>query len=401
MKILHINSMINGSTGHIMRDLAQYNTENEVYISYPTFDGNIKGIPRTLIIGNKFDTFIHHCLGRITGLNGCFSYFSTKKFIAKIDQLKPDIIHLHNLHNCYINIGLLFDYIKKNEVAVVWTLHDCWAFTGQCAYFDMVKCDKWKSECNCCEQLSRYPVSWFDNSRRMYQYKKKKFTGVNNLIIVTPSEWLAGLVKKSFLKEYPVKVINNGVDLKVFKPKDREIASLSRTKNKIIVLAVAFKWDKRKGFDILIDVSHNIDKEKYQIVVVGVTKKQKLLLDKNTICIQKTNSQREMSNIYSKSDVFINPTREENFCLVNIEALACGIPVITFNSGGASEAINNTCGISLKEKTSMAVLKAIDEICTKEYKMADCIMQARKYEKNKKYSEYMNLYRDLRGKGTP
>lgn len=394
MKILHINSMINGSTGQIMRGLAQFSSKNEVYVSYPAFDGRVRGIPRTLIIGNRFDTFIHHCLGRLTGLNGRFSYFSTKKFLTKISKIQPDIIHLHNLHNCYINLGLLFDYIKKNDIAVIWTLHDCWSFTGQCAYFDMIGCEKWRSECDKCQQLFRYPKSWVDRTKQMYHYKKDKFTNINNLIVVTPSSWLAGLVKDSFLGTYPIKIINNGVDLNIFKPMTKKWNRYI-TNGKFIVLAVAFKWDKRKGFDIIVEVSKKIDKKKCQLLVVGVSSKQKLELDKNVICIEKTNNLEELADIYSEADVFINPTREENFCMVNLEALACGTPVITFRSGGASEAIDDTCGMILEEKNSAAILRAIDDVRKNGYKISDCVMQAKRFEKNKVYSQYVNLYKEI------
>lgn len=394
MRILHINSMISGSTGQIMRDLAQFCSKDEVYVSYPAFDGIIRGVPRSLVIGNRVDTFIHHCLGRLTGLNGRFSYFTTKKFLSHITKIHPDIIHLHNLHNCYINLGLLFDYIKKNKIAVIWTLHDCWAFTGQCAYFDMFGCEKWRSECDNCQQLFRYPKSWVDHTKQMYRYKKKKFIGIDNLVVVTPSLWLAGLVKDSYLGTYPIKVINNGVDLNIFRPMTNKW-SRYKTNGKFLILAVAFKWDKRKGFDILVEVSKKMDKKNYQMIVVGVSAKQKLELDKNVICIGKTNNREELANIYSTADVFINPTREENFCMVNIEALACGTPVITFRSGGASEAIDDTCGIILEEKNSMAILRAINDVRKKDYKILDCVRQANKFEKNKVYNEYVNLYKEI------
>mgnify|MGYP002532974705 FL=1 len=157
-------------------------------------------------------------LARITGYNGCFAWIETHKLLKEIDKFHPDIIHLHNLHDSYINLPMLFSYIKKHDIPVVWTLHDCWSFTGQCPYFTMVKCDEWKTGCHDCPQYKEYPSSLYDNTKMMWRLKKKWFTGVKNMTIVTPSKWLAGLVKESYLRDYPVQVINNGIDLNVFKP---------------------------------------------------------------------------------------------------------------------------------------------------------------------------------------
>lgn len=222
MRIVQINGGAKGSTGKIMMGIAEVARAqgHEVMCASPITTTNRDasedcGYYR---IGTFNSRRLNVALARITGFNGCFAWFETYKLLKKIDEFKPDIIHLHNLHDSYINLPMLFSYIKKHNVPTVWTLHDCWAFTGQCPHFTMVKCDKWKTGCYGCPQYKAYPSSLYDNTKRMWQLKKKWFTGVKNMTIVTPSEWLANLVNESYLKEYPIKVINNGIDLNVFKP---------------------------------------------------------------------------------------------------------------------------------------------------------------------------------------
>ena len=272
MKTVLINSCNFGSTGNIMLEIAE-TAENGGYtaaVCYPqSRDNSRKQKEKDFIIGTRFSRNIHLQLAGITGLNGCFSYFSTLKLLKKLDKLKPDIIHLHNLHNCYINLSLLFKYIKKHNIKTVWTLHDCWAFTGHCPHFDMIGCDKWKTGCYGCPQYKEYPKSLFDNSKYMYNLKKKWFTGIKDMTIVTPSEWLAGLVKESYLKDYPVKVINNGIDLNVFKPTESDFRKKYALENKYIVLGVAFGWGRRKGLDVFVELARRLDKEKYKVVLVG------------------------------------------------------------------------------------------------------------------------------------
>lgn len=399
MRIVHINSMCSGSTGKIMRELAKLSGEkDEVYISYPLFDENKKGIEKnTLIIGSRIDGIVHHILGRVTGFADFYSYRSTKIFINKLKEIEPDIIHLHNLHNCYINLPLLFGYIKKSNISIVWTLHDCWAFTGQCVYYTDVKCEKWKQSCKECEQLNRYPKTYVDVTEKKFELKNILFKDIKSLVLVTPSLWLEEQVKSSFLREYPVLTINNGVDLSIFRPVTSCFKEKYGIVDKTVILGIAFKWDRRKGFDTFCELSKYIDKSKFQIVMVGVNEKQKRYLDKDVICIEKTSNLEELVNIYSDADVFFNPTREEVFGLVNIEALGCGIPVITFDVGGCKEIIDESCGKVLNERDIKKIILAFEEIIAEDRKEA-CIQRALQYEKNKQYLEYMKLYEEIRGR---
>ena len=399
MKVIEINTVLRGSTGHIMQNIAKICNKNNIqcYMAVPKGRHNKKiNNDNIIYIGNRFSEDLHLLLGRLTGFQGCFSYFSTKQFLKKIKKIKPDIIHLHNLHNCYINLPLLFEYIKKNNIKVVWTLHDCWSFTGKCPHFQISKCNKWKKDgCNHCPQYKNYPQMYFDNSKKMYNLKKKWFLGVKNLTLVTPSKWLLNLTKQSFLKPYPIKVINNGVDLNIFKPVKNNFREQYNIQNKYILLGVAFPWSKRKGLDVFCELSKRLE-NKYQIVIVGTNDNIDKLLPNNIIAIHKTNNQQELAKIYSAADLFINPTKEENYPTVNMESIACGTPVLTFDTGGSKEMLDNTCGDYVDCNDIDSLIKKIKEICeTKKYSTKACQKKSKEYNMNDRFEEYIKLYKNL------
>lgn len=399
IKVVSINLGNVGSTGKIAESIKKIGDRYgiEVYTAYPPSDANNPIKKKDIIIGNKIGRYRSYQFAYYTGLNGCFSVFSTLNFLRKIEKIKPNIIHLHNLHHTYINLPMLFSYIKKKQISTIWTLHDCWAFTGQCPYFTISSCDKWKSGCFNCPNYREYPESRVDTTKLMWKLKKKWFNGVNNMIIVTPSVWLADLVKNSFLKNYPVQVINNGIDVGVF----RRIKSDFRIKygiseNKCIILGVAYNWDKRKGLDVFLALNERLNKEKYQIVLVGTDKLTDKLLPSDIISIHRTKNQEELAKIYSSSNIFVNPTREDNFPTVNIEALSCGVPVITFNTGGSPESITNKCGRvvdvdDINELTNE--IKTIFE--SKIFSIKDCIEQSKKFSDQEKFKEYIDLYKSI------
>ena len=272
------------------------------------------------------------------GKTGFASKHATKKLLKFLDKINPDIVHLHNIHGYYLNIELLFNYLKEKQIRVIWTLHDCWSFTGQCAFFDYVGCDKWQTECKNCPMLSEYPKSFVDSSKWNYQKKKELFTGLN-ITLVTPSKWLASLVKNSYLKVYDVKVINNGIDLNVFKPTPSNFREKYCLKDKKMILGVAGVWDRRKGLNDFIELSKLLD-DNYVIVLVGLNDKQLDLLPHNIIGIKRTENQQELAGLYTTADVFFNPTYEDNYPTVNLESLACGTPVITYDTGGSPEFVD-------------------------------------------------------------
>ncbi len=401
MKVFIINSSVVGSTGKIMFGISDKLIQcgNSVVCAAPIQSSNrdIKTDHSYMAIGSYWSRVCSVFLSRFTGFQNCFSVFSTKKLIKAIDEFNPDIINLHNLHGDYINLPLLFRYIKKTNKKVVLTLHDCWAFTGHCPHFTLESCNKWIDGCYKCPRYKEYPKTYFDSSKKMYKLKKEWFTGIKNLTIVTPSEWLAGLVKQSFLKDYPVKVINNGIDLSVFRPTESDFRKkYNIPEEKFILLGVAFGWGKRKGLDIFIDLEKQLDSAKFQIVLVGTDDNVDKQLPSDIISIHRTQNQTELAEIYTAADVFVNPTREENFPTVNIEALACGTPVITFRTGGSPEIIDENTGIVVEYGNISQMKNAI--LCILEdsrIKPEDCLHRSKKFDATHKYREYVDLYNDL------
>lgn len=397
MRIVGINTFNYGSTGNIMLSIAktaeQEGHETINLIAASRINYKKKGA-KQIIIGSIFSRQLHiKVFNNFTGLNGCFSFVGTLFALHKIQKFNPDVIHFHNLHNCYINLPMLFNFIKKHKIKIIWTLHDCWSFTGQCPHFTMVKCEKWKTGCYDCPQTHNYPSSFVDRTKTMYKLKKKWFTGVKDLIIVTPSQWLADLVKQSYLKEYPVKVINNGIDLDIFKPTPSDFRRKYDIGNdKKIVLGVAFGWGIRKGIDVFIELSKVLNND-YQIVLVGTDEEIDKILPRNIISIHRTHDQKELAEIYTAADVFANPTREENYPTVNMEAIACGIPVITFKTGGSPEIVTDKTGVVVPCDNIEAMKDAIVQACSNssEYKNA-CLDRSKNFDKNEKYQDYVDLY---------
>ena len=345
MKVFQINSVCGvGSTGRIVCDIKQTLEANsdKCQIAYGRGyydDSDCIKIESDLVFK------AHVFFSRITDRQGFFSTSATKRLVRSIEHFNPDIIHLHNLHGYYLDIRVLFEFLKKYGKPVVWTLHDCWAFTGHCAYFSFAKCDKWKTGCGQCPQKTAYPASFLlDDSKKSYAEKKRLFTGVKNLNIVTPSNWLNNLVKESFLGEFPVYTINNGIDLSVFNPVDSNFKEKNNLRGKKIVLGIANIWEKRKGLDDFITLSKMLPDD-FKIVLVGLTEKQIAALPSNIMGITRTSNISELVELYSVADVFVNPTMEDNFPTVNIEAIACGTPVITYNTGGSGEMLNEKCGV--------------------------------------------------------
>lgn len=360
MKVIHINAHGSFSTGNIAKLLIKNHSNEDVFL----FSRDDVKEHFAVKYYNNIGFWIDTLLTRITGIDSVWSFSNTRKILKKLNEEEPDIIHLHNLHGFYINYVKLFKYIKKHDIKVIWTLHDCWSFTGHCPHFDFFGCNKWMKQCKKCPLYKQtYLKSWFfDNSSSAYKLKKKSFCGVKDLTIVTPSKWLADMVKQSFLKNYPVKVINNGINTEVFVPffskKTKEIIP----DNKKVVIAVASEWGKRKGFDDIIEISRRI-KDDYIVVIVGVTPQQKEKLSKERIiAITRTENQKQLAELYSMAEVFINTTYEDNYPTVNLEALCCGCPVITYNTGGSIETIDETNGIVVKKGDISEMLESIYNI---------------------------------------
>ena len=344
MKILMINSVCGiRSTGRICTDLADVLTAqgHECKIAYGRETVPEKYKKYAVRIGNDLDVNMHALKSRAFDNAGFGSRRVTERFIKWVIQFDPDIIHLHNIHGYYINIEVLFDYLRTCGKKIIWTLHDCWSFTGHCSYFDFAQCSKWITKCGKCIQKKEYPESiWIDRSAKNYIRKQQLFTNIDNLVIVTPSQWLASLVKKSFLTEYPIRIIHNGIDTTVFNPNIITHSSSSyNLDSRKIILGVAAIWNRRKGLDDLIKVSELLNNE-YQTVIIGLSKEQVKSIPSNIRCIARTNNAQELAELYRASSVFVNPTYEDNYPTTNLEAIACGTPVVTYNTGGSGESAN-------------------------------------------------------------
>lgn len=391
MKIVQINDLCGvGSIGKISislsKLLSESGIENYIFYSdgYTDYDLAVK-------YANKFYIKAQALKSRIFGNYGFNSVFATRKLILELKKIEPNVIHLHNLHGHNVNLDLLFKYIKENDIKVIWTFHDCWAMTGYCPHFTMVNCSEWKTLCKDCVQRGTY--SWFfDKSTELQKRKEKCFSGLN-MTIVTPSQWMASIVKESFLQEYPVKVINNGINLEIFKHSESNFKKRYNCQNKFIILGVAFGWSERKGIDVFIELSKQLPDE-YQIVLVGTDDSVDKLLPSNIISIHRTSDQKELAEIYSAADIFLNPTREDTFPTVNMESIACGTPVLSFDIGGSSETILDECGLVIKDFS-------IEEVKNNIYKIRENLSQFKLkckenrdlYDENKRISGYYSIYK--------
>lgn len=390
--LLQINVTANwGSTGKIAEQIGQCAIAHgwDSYIAYGRWYNPSQS--HLIKIGNKLNMYQHYAEQRIFDNEGLCSCRATKKFIKRIDEIKPNVIQLHNIHDHYLNYRLLFEYLNKTDIKVVWTFHDCWAFTGHCFHFITKGCERWKSGCFDCLLQHEYPKTLFDRSRKNYTMKKNLFGANNNLTIIACSEWIANFVRQSFLKDKPIYVINNGVDLNVFKDSE----SLDTNKKSFHVLAVSNVWNKDKGFDDILKLREILSNE-YEITIVGVTKQQLNSLPQGIVGIERTQNVQELVALYSKSDVFINPTYADNFPTVNLEALACGTPVITYRTGGSPEAIDEKTGIVVEQGDLNGLAVAIQKMKENPLSSADCRKRAEDYfEKDKCYEKYIELYNSL------
>lgn len=390
MKILQINATCDrGGTGKIVLAISELLNQKDIenYILYSLGKSNYKnGIRYTSRLSIKRSAFC----SRITGNYGFENRLATKKLLSHIKAIQPDILHIHNIHSHDCDLKMLFTYIRENNIKVYWTFHDCWAFTGYCPYFDMVGCDKWKTECQECPQRRQY--SWFlDRSQTNFRKKQNLLAGIDATII-TPSAWLCDLVKESCFRDYPVRVIRNGIDLTVFRPRESDFREKYHCQGKKILLGVCFVWEQRKGLDVFLELAKRLD-QSYQIVLVGTNVKIDRQLPENIISIHKTNNQSELAEIYTAADLFVNPTREENYPTVNMEALACGTPVLTFQTGGSGEIIDESCGSSVPKGDIDGLHREIIRICeNKPYSQQACLAKAKEFDEKERFLEYLALY---------
>ena len=388
MKILMINVVCGiRSTGRICTDLAtELEAQGyEVKIAYGRYEVPEKFQKFAVKIGSDFDVKLHAIKARLFDACGFGSKTATKKFIAWVKEFDPDVIHLHNIHGYYINVEILFDYLRTCGKKIIWTLHDCWAFTGHTAYCEALNCEKWQTGCGKCPGLKNYPKSFIDRSAANWIKKKKLFCGIPNMTIITPSKWLAGLVEKSFLAEYPVKVIHNGIDTTKFFPMENDFRDFYGIGNRFMLLGVATAWDEMKGLSDYIKLAEKLD-DNYKVVLVGLTPEQMAKLPRNILGIERTNSVKELAYIYSAADLYVNLSYCENYPTCNLESIACGTPVLAYDSGGNSESALN--GIIIPRGDINAALKAIKNLRQNNFLSAD--IDRASIDKNEAMKQYLS-----------
>ena len=365
MRVLFINVQCGrGSHGKIVAAQAEEfeRQGHEVKIAYSRDPDMPEKYKKYAVrIGSKADIYVHALLTRLTDRNGFFSRGATKRFLEWAEDYNPDLLWLHNIHGYYINIEMLFGWIKSRpNMRVFWTLHDCWSFTGHCAYFTFVGCEKWQTHCENCPQKNAYPASFMDSSYRNYEDKRRIFIGVKDMTLITPSQWLADLVSQSFLKEYLCKVKHNEIDRNIFRPVTGDFCEKYGTAGRKIVLGVANRWEPRKGIGDFVKLSAILNPERFVIVIVGL--KHDWLPD-SIIYISRTSNQHELAEIYTSADVLFNPTYEDNYPTVNLEAEACGTPVVTYDTGGSPETVRREDSHVIKCGDLVSAKRYIEQIC--------------------------------------
>lgn len=386
--LLQINVVSNIlSTGKIAEDIAKVAIAHgwKSYVAYGR--DSKRSVSQEIRVGSKFDVYEHYAMNKLFDREGWASKTGTRKLVQQIEKIKPDIIQLHNIHDHYLNYPMLFKYLAKSNVPIVWVQHDCWSFTGGCMYFDMLNCSKWKTECkNCPEKRALLG----DNTTKHYRLKKQLLDAIPNLIFVPVSDWLHGLLSQSAQKHRPIITIHNGVDISRFKPMNSTIA-----KDKFRILGVAAVWDKRKGLDDFIRLREHLSDE-FEITLVGLTQKQVANLPKGIMGLSRTANVEELAQLYSDSDVFVNPTYSDNFPTTNIEALACGTPVITYNTGGSPEAVDENTGVVVSQGDVLALKESIEKMRLHPLSSDLCRKRAEQYfDKNKCFNKYIQLYESL------
>ncbi len=346
----------------------------------------------TIRIGKKTDYYTHALYTRLTDRCGFGSVNATRRFLEEVEKFQPDLIQLHMLHGYFVNLEILFRYLKETGIPVVWTFHDCWAITGHCPYFDMIGCKKWKTGCHHCPQRLHHPTSWMiDGSAWNWNRKRELFTSLEKqLTVVTPSVWLAEIVRESFLKDFTIRVINNGVDTQVFQPRKSEIKKQLGLERKKIVLGVSSSWAPSKGMADFCALSEKLPRE-YQIVLVGLSHQQMHGLPEWITGLGRTSDVKELAELYSAADVFVNPTYEDNYPTTNLESLSCGTPVITYRTGGSVEAVEESGAGSIVPQGDIdALAEAIMELpdFDRTKPLFDC-------DEKQRYQEYLTLYHQI------
>ncbi len=399
MRIFQLNTFCGvKSTGRIANEIAKLVVKDggvcRIGYGVPEISEDSEAVAYR--IGSVLERKVHAALRKLFDAEGYGSWFATRKLIQELKTFQPDLIHLHNLHGCYLHLPTLFRFLNDSKIPIVWTLHDCWPFTGHCAYFDYCGCDRWVKECHDCPQKHSYPVcTGLSGSKRNHRMKKRLFANISDLTFVAPCEWMIQPLSRSFLKRFPVRTIPNGVNLTAFRPTPNNLRERFDLGSKKICLAVASEWDERKGLVYLVKAAEELGRE-YQFVVIGLTAEQLSELPQNILGFERTANMDELAQWYTVANCFVNPTLEDNMPMVNLEALACGTPVAVFRTGGCPEAIDDGCGIVVEQGDLKSLCSAIQILSSQKNAIQNnCIERAKQFNCEKTFQSYLALYKEL------
>lgn len=352
-------------------------------------------------VGNKLDVAIHGLETRFLDRHGLSSAAATRAFVHRLEQLQPDIVHIHNIHGYFLNYPMLFRYLRESGVPVIWTVHDCWLYTGHCYHYMYAGCERWQTECHNCPQRTLFPKSWMiDRSHRNYEDKRRAFTSLppEQLTLVPVSEWMEGELRKSFFKDYPMRVIHNGIDLQTFRPQPTaEVVNRYGLEGRSIILGLASIWSKEKGWDDLMALSTKLRSDEV-LVMVGVTPAQQRILPEGVVGIRRTENVAQLAALYAAATAFVNPTWQDNYPTVNLEAIACGTPVVTYRTGGSTESVTPATGRVVEQGDVDGLLSAVREIRAlgRNHFLLPCRQFAEShFEKTERYADYVRLYNEL------
>ncbi len=401
-RLLQINITANwGSHGKIAEGIGRLAMDHgwESVIAYGRWSNPSQS--RLYHIGSMMDERWHCMAARLLDNQGLMSRGATARLIAFINNYRPSLIHLHNIHGYYLHYPMLFEYLSRADIPVVWTLHDCWAFTGHCAHYIYAGCEKWQTHCCHCSQIDAYPKSYFvDRSARNYDLKQAAFTSVPRLTIVPVCQWLKGEVARSFLKDLPTHLIYNGIDLDVFRPNaDKEIArrKYGIPADKHLVLGVASNW-YRKGLEDFFLLRRSLSDD-YAVAVVGLNRVEEEKARRHgLISIRRIGDVGELTSLYTLADVYCNLTWEDNFPTTNLEAMACGTPGVAYRTGGCPEAITSETGIVVDrgdvEGMARAIRAIVDDGADRYERACRQHIEAN-YDQKQRFAEYLHLYESM------
>lgn len=391
MKVLFVNLVYAvGSTGKIITDMMEVlkRSGHDARALYGA--GEKSDDPDAVRVSGKPGYYFHNAVSRFTDHAGLYSWAATRKLIREIRAFSPDVIHLHTLHGFYVNYEMLFRFLKQAGVPVIWTLHDCWAFTGHCTHFSQANCTQWQTLCRNCRLLCRYPHCYGRGDvTRNYLRKKAAFTGVKNLTLTTPSQWLADQAAHSFLRDYPCVVVPNGIDRAVFHPRPSGLRAAYHLQDKKIILGVANAWNARKGLPDMLTLAERLGAA-YQIVLIGLTERQLPHIPPNVLGLLRTADRTELAQWYTAADVFVNPTYEETFGLTTVEAQACGTPAVVYATDGCPETLLTEDSVLVAQGDREALVRAVREVAQRGVCVDD--HAADRLDKNRAYEKYIQLY---------